>query len=64
MPERVLRKVWDYFDTNGPLIGGLQWPITYRKEEAERAALLRVLGLGEDWLRAVCHDNAAGLFTR
>ncbi|EST36588.1 hypothetical protein M878_01495 [Streptomyces roseochromogenus subsp. oscitans DS 12.976] len=26
----VLHKVWDYFDANGPLIGGLQWPITYR----------------------------------
>ena len=38
MPERVLHKVWDYFDTLGPLTGGLGWPITYRKEEAERTA--------------------------
>ncbi|MFH8487666.1 amidohydrolase family protein [Streptomyces longisporoflavus] len=45
MPERVLRKVWDYFDTNGPLIGGLEWPITYRKEEDERIALLREFGV-------------------
>ncbi|MFJ3776803.1 amidohydrolase family protein [Streptomyces sp. NPDC090075] len=45
MPERVLHKVWDYFDTNGPLIGGLEWPITYRKEEAERTALLREFGV-------------------
>lgn len=45
MPERVLRKVWDYFDTAGPLIGGLEWPITYRRQEAERAALLREFGV-------------------
>ncbi|MFE5034346.1 amidohydrolase family protein [Streptomyces sp. NPDC056683] len=45
MPERVLHKVWNYFDTNGPLIGDLEWPITYRKEEAERTALLRSFGV-------------------
>ncbi|MFD4511271.1 amidohydrolase family protein [Streptomyces sp. NPDC058457] len=45
MPERVLHKVWNYFDTNGPLIGDLRWPITYRKEEAERTALLREFGV-------------------
>ncbi|MGW2823152.1 amidohydrolase family protein [Streptomyces sp. NPDC001443] len=45
MPERVLHKVWDYFDTSGPMTGGLTWPITYRREEAERAALLRDFGV-------------------
>ncbi|MGW3205977.1 amidohydrolase family protein [Streptomyces sp. NPDC001135] len=45
MPERVLHKVWGYFDANGPLIGGLKWPITYRKQEAERTALLREFGV-------------------
>ncbi|MFF4121228.1 amidohydrolase family protein [Streptomyces sp. NPDC001714] len=45
MPERVLRKVWDYFDANGPLIGDLEWPITYRRQEAERTALLREFGV-------------------
>ncbi|MFC7840196.1 amidohydrolase family protein [Streptomyces sp. NPDC001046] len=45
MPERVLRKVWDYFAANGPLVGGLEWPITYRREEAERTALLREFGV-------------------
>ncbi|NGO69975.1 amidohydrolase family protein [Streptomyces boncukensis] len=45
MPERVLHKVWDYFDTNGSLIGGLEWPITYRTAEAERTALLRAFGV-------------------
>ncbi|MFI2641734.1 amidohydrolase family protein [Streptomyces sp. NPDC018610] len=45
MPERVLHKVWDYFDARGPLTGGLAWPIRYRRQEAERAALLREFGV-------------------
>lgn len=45
MPERVLRKVWAYFDALGPLTGGLEWPITYRQQEAERAAVLREFGV-------------------
>jgi len=45
MPERVLRKVWGYFDSLGPLTGGVEWPITYRKEEEERIALIREFGV-------------------
>ncbi|NGO09486.1 amidohydrolase [Streptomyces sp. HC44] len=46
MPERVLRKVWAYFDALGPMTGGgMEWPITYRDEEGERAALLRQFGV-------------------
>ncbi|MFJ8788481.1 amidohydrolase family protein [Streptomyces sp. NPDC102462] len=45
MPERVLHKVWAYFDGLGPLTGGLTWPITYRTEEHERTALLREFGV-------------------
>ncbi|MEU6799439.1 amidohydrolase family protein [Streptomyces neyagawaensis] len=45
MPERVLRKVWEYFDGVGPLTGGLEWPITYREEETERTARLRRFGV-------------------
>ncbi|MFC7012954.1 amidohydrolase family protein [Streptomyces viridiviolaceus] len=45
MPERVLRKVWDYFDALGPLTGGVEWPITYRAEEDERTVLLREFGV-------------------
>ncbi|WP_133916736.1 amidohydrolase family protein [Streptomyces sp. NBC_00582] len=45
MPERVLRKVWSYFDSVGPLTGGVEWPITYRAEEAERLAVLRDFGV-------------------
>ncbi|MFJ9727970.1 amidohydrolase family protein [Streptomyces sp. NPDC101209] len=44
MPEQVLRKVWGYFDSLGPLTGGLEWPITYRKQEEERVALIREFG--------------------
>ncbi|MFE9771078.1 amidohydrolase family protein [Streptomyces sp. NPDC005931] len=45
MPERVLRKVWAYFDALGPLTGGVEWPITYRAEEEQRTALLREFGV-------------------
>ncbi|MCC9687000.1 amidohydrolase family protein [Streptomyces althioticus] len=45
MPERVLHKVWAYFDELGPLTGGVEWPITYREDEAARAALLRAFGV-------------------
>ncbi|MFE4058292.1 amidohydrolase family protein [Streptomyces sp. NPDC059096] len=44
MPERVLDKVWAYFDAAGPLVGR-EWPITYRHDEAERLALLRAFGV-------------------
>ncbi|MCZ7459341.1 amidohydrolase family protein [Streptomyces sp. WMMC940] len=43
MPERVLDKVWAYFDSAGPLTG-TAWPITYRAEEGRRIALLREFG--------------------
>ncbi|MGV9989391.1 amidohydrolase family protein [Streptomyces sp. NPDC003374] len=45
MPERVLRKVWEYFDGLGPLTGGIEWPITYREEEDQRLARLRSFGV-------------------
>ncbi len=44
MPERVLRKVWEYFDAVGPMTG-IEWGITYRQEEDERIALLRQFGV-------------------
>ncbi|MEB3959568.1 amidohydrolase [Streptomyces kunmingensis] len=44
MPERVLRKVWAYFDAAGPLVG-TEWPITYREEESRRLARLREFGV-------------------
>lgn len=44
MPERVLRKVWAYFDAAGPLTA-MEWPIEYRHDEDERLALLRSFGV-------------------
>ncbi|MFB1048110.1 amidohydrolase family protein [Streptomyces chrestomyceticus] len=44
MPERVLAKVWAYFDAAGPLVGRA-WPIAYRHEEDERLAVLRGFGV-------------------
>lgn len=44
MPERVLDKVWAYFDAAGPLVGR-RWPIAYRHQEDERLAVLRGFGV-------------------
>ncbi|WP_441246289.1 amidohydrolase family protein [Kitasatospora sp. McL0602] len=44
MPERVLDKVWAYFDAAGPLTGR-PWPITYREEEQQRLDRLREFGV-------------------
>ncbi|MEU3459025.1 amidohydrolase family protein [Streptomyces sp. NPDC006733] len=44
MPERVLDKVWAYFDAAGPLVGR-HWPIAYRHQEDERLAVLRGFGV-------------------
>lgn len=44
MPDNVLAKVWDYFDHAGENYG-LEWPITYRTDEAQRLAVLRDLGV-------------------
>ncbi|MGW4275372.1 amidohydrolase family protein [Streptomyces seoulensis] len=59
MPERVLRKVWDYFDAGGSLVGGREWPITYREEEAERTALLR--GFGVRAFTAMLYPHKPGM---
>ncbi|MEV0317583.1 amidohydrolase family protein [Streptomyces sp. NPDC050659] len=44
MPDRVLAKVWQYFDSAGPLVG-MRWPIAYRHEEERRIAILREFGV-------------------
>ena len=43
MPQRLLDKVWAYFDAAGPLIGR-SWPITYRWSQERRLQHLRALG--------------------
>ena len=45
MPERVLRKVWAYFDALSHDDGSPAWPIMYRGDDAQRLALLRGLGV-------------------
>jgi predicted TIM-barrel fold metal-dependent hydrolase len=44
MPDTVMRKVWAYFDSAGPLTGR-EWPITYRWPEEQRLAHLRGMGV-------------------
>ncbi|CAN5362992.1 amidohydrolase family protein [soil metagenome] len=44
MPKPVMDKVWQYFDSAGPLTGRT-WPITYRTDEAERVSTLRQFGV-------------------
>jgi predicted TIM-barrel fold metal-dependent hydrolase len=44
MPQRLLTKVWAYFDAAGPLVGR-RWPIAYREEEQCRLELLRGFGV-------------------
>ena len=44
MPDRVLRKVWDFFDRAGEHYG-MEWPVEYRGTEAERLETLASLGV-------------------
>jgi predicted TIM-barrel fold metal-dependent hydrolase len=44
LPERMLHKVWAYFD-NASTHYGTPWPIQYRTPEPERVATLRKLGV-------------------
>ncbi|PRC47111.1 amidohydrolase, partial [Mycobacterium sp. ITM-2017-0098] len=44
MPNRVMDKVWAYFDAVGPLTGR-EWPIKYRLDEQARVAVLRSFGV-------------------
>ncbi|RZQ66140.1 amidohydrolase [Amycolatopsis suaedae] len=44
MPERVLAKVWAYFDAAGPLVGR-PWPIAYREDEQRRLEQLRAFSV-------------------
>ncbi len=44
MPKPVLDKVWNYFDSAGPL-AGRDWPIAYRADESRRLQALRQFGV-------------------
>ena len=44
LPPAIMAKVWEQFDTAGPLIGR-PWPITYRGTDEERVDQLRAMGV-------------------
>src|SRR5580700_10501823 len=44
LPPRLRRRVWQYFDEAGPLVG-VSWPIRYKWSDAERVAHLRSMGV-------------------
>lgn len=44
MPKNVMDKVWQYFDTAGPLVGR-PWPVRYRTDEQRRLDTLRDFGV-------------------
>ncbi len=44
MPQRLLDRVWAYFDAAGPLVGR-PWPIAYRWPQEQRLQHLRALGV-------------------
>jgi hypothetical protein len=54
MPDRVLRKVWSYFDL-AETRAGLRWPITYRDDEDARVARLADLGVRRFGALAYAH---------
>jgi uncharacterized protein len=57
-PRELLPRLADLGDR---ILFGTDFPNIPYAYAHQLAALAR-LGLGDDWLRAVCHDNAAGLF--
>jgi cytosine/adenosine deaminase-related metal-dependent hydrolase len=44
LPARLLRRIWEYFDSGGPLVGR-RWPVMYRGSDAERVRHLDALGV-------------------
>ena len=62
LPPRLLRKVWEYFDAAGPLVGTV-WPIRYRWPDEQRVAYLRAIGVRVFSALAYAHrpGMAAGL---
>ena len=62
LPPRMLRRVWEYFDQAGPLVG-VSWPIRYKWTDGERVAHLRSMGVRMFSALAYAHrpDMAADL---
>jgi uncharacterized protein len=58
LPPRMLRRVWEYFDAAGPLVG-TSWPIRYRWSDEERVGHLR--GMGVRMFSALAYAHRAGM---
>lgn len=58
MPDRVLHKVWAYFD-RARLDDAAAWPITYRMDQDARVARLRALGVVR--FGALCYAHRPGM---
>ena len=54
MPDSVMKKVWGYFDSAGPLTGR-HWPIAYRAPQPERLETLRSFGV--EWFPSLCYPH-------
>jgi predicted TIM-barrel fold metal-dependent hydrolase len=44
MPDRLQRRVWEYFDEAGPLLGR-PWPVEYKDDLTRRVGRLREMGV-------------------
>jgi len=62
LPPRMLRRVWDYFESAGPLLG-TSWPIKYKWTDDERVTHLRAMDVRMFSALAYAHrpDMAADL---
>ena len=58
LPARMLRRVWEYFDAAGPLVG-VSWPIRYKWSDEERVAHLR--GMGVRMFSALAYAHRPGM---
>jgi len=58
LPPRMLRRVWEYFEAAGPLIG-TSWPIRYKWSDEERVAHLR--GMGVRMFSALAYAHRPGM---
>lgn len=60
MPDRVMRKVWQYFDAAEERFG-VGWPVHYRLPDDERVQRLRKLGVGR--FTALSYPHKPGMAT-
>lgn len=44
LPERIMARIWEHFDSAGPLLGR-PWPVRYRGTDEQRVTWLRALGV-------------------